>query len=116
MREKIFRFFTFIFILAAVYHALALIFPAYINDGPLWRHTLFIFINLICALFMFWRKRWFIIFLTVLTIQQLYSHGLRAWLWWYDEHHIDYISIGVVIFFPVVFTFFTKDILKKQIP
>lgn len=102
------RIFHIIFIIAAVltfiallYHVKGFFYPT--SETPAWRHAIFVGINSICIYGLLKRPRWFIWFVGILTIQQWYSHGSYAIELWQKQQSIHWISVGVIIFMPVLF-------------
>jgi len=86
---------------AALYHLIGVFYK--VNNSPVWRHILFIGINIVCVYGLLKRPLWFIFFFLSLLIQQLYSHGGDILWHWQHEHRIDWISVGVVTFMPLIF-------------
>ena len=88
-----------LFCVAAVNHAVL----AARGQGVVWRHELFVGINLALAAGLVLRPRWVLLPLALLACQQIPSHGadfVRS----LSEPAIDWPSLGVVFFFPVVLT------------
>lgn len=86
--------YTILFIVVAVYHLVGIFIP--INDSPVWRHALFIVINLYCVYGLHHISKFFVAFFGIFTIQQSYSHGTSI-LQYCKEGRIDYLSIGVIV-------------------
>jgi hypothetical protein len=93
--RALFRLFALFSLGAAAYHAVGLSHP--VNDQPLWRHALFIGIDLSCTYGFLKRPRWFVWFFGALAVQQWYGHG-RSLLRRFAEGHIPWIDIGVLLF------------------
>ncbi|HEY8074420.1 MAG TPA: hypothetical protein VIF62_09925 [Labilithrix sp.] len=73
------------------------------GEGVVWRHELFVGLNLAAALGLVTRPRWMLLPLALLACQQIPSHGadfVRS----LGEPAIDWPSLGVVFFFPAVLT------------
>jgi hypothetical protein len=70
------------FVFAAVFHARAFfdgtVEPRMSSSG----HALFVVINVLAAVGMWRRPRWFVYAFAVLCVQQLVSHGAWAWDAW----------------------------------
>jgi hypothetical protein len=94
-------------IFAAFYHFIGIFYK--LNSSPVWRHILFIVINIVCVYGLLNRPLWFIFFFFLLLIQQLYSHGGDILWHWQHEHRIDWISVGVVILMPAIFVLLLWD-------
>lgn len=89
-------------ICAAAYHGAALALPtfakiAYSAGYPVWRHVLFVMIDMSFAGLLLWRPIWLIWPYTALAVQQLKSHGGPAWIVWQQEGHIAWIDLAVVV-------------------
>ena len=70
------------------------------DPSPLWRHALFVAINLGVAWGCWWQPRWFIWVFGLLLLQQLYSHGAdfaQAW-----PGRVDWRSLLVLLGMPIV--------------
>ena len=89
-----------LFAVAAVNHAVL----ASRGQGVVWRHELFVGINLVLGALIALRPRWALPPIALLSLQQIPSHGMdlvrsfdqpRAQDW-------DWPSLGVVFFFPAV--------------
>ncbi len=100
---------AFAFGLAAVYHLVALITPSLFPLSPAWRHCLFIILNTTASILFARRWTWLWIPFTVLTIQQLISHGSRAYDLWTLHHHADVISIIIILSMPLIAMFLFID-------
>ena len=99
IKKIIFLTFSLLAFVAATYHFIGLF--DQVGKIPAWRHSLFVFIDLIAAYGFVKRPRWFIVFLVTLTLQQWYSHGLYALNLWQNEHMIHWISIAIIILLPL---------------
>jgi hypothetical protein len=93
--------------LAAIYHFAGIFYK--VNSSPVWRHILFIFINLICIYGLLKRPGWFVWFFFLLLLQQLYSHGGDIIGHWKHEQRIDWISMAVVSLMSVAFLLLLFD-------
>ena len=86
------------FVAAAIYHVVATLIPsfgavAYPSGYPVWRHVLFIAINVSMAWLLFGGVRWVIWPIALLTVQIYYGHGRHAWVVWRDEARIEWIDL-----------------------
>lgn len=95
-----FHIFAFFFALGALYHLVGFIDPMLVVPASRERHAVFVLINLVGSGLILWRPPWLIWPFGVLTVQQLYSHGWRAWEWWSRDHQIDWLSLGVMVVLP----------------
>lgn len=106
-RNFIIRIITVIFLVAAIYHLVALF--VHLNDLPLWRQTLFVFVDLFFALAINYLPGYFLFLFVLLLIEQLYSHGNRLINIWVERKEIDWLSLLVLLFLPLVFFFLFFD-------
>lgn len=98
-RKILFYTVALFFFIAAIYHAVGIFYK--VNDVPVWRHALFVAINLFCVYGLLKRPRYFLYFFCVLIIQQYLSHGSQLINLWYMEHRIDWISLAVLVLLPI---------------
>ena len=90
------------FLGAAIYHLAAVLIPpfaavAYPYGYPLWRHALFIAINVSVA-WLFLKRSSLVIWLVALMTLQIYNgHGRYAWMAWSRESRIAWIDVLTVI-------------------
>ena len=91
-----------LFMVAAAYHGIALFQP--VNDSPLWRHALFVAIDLVCAFGSLKRPPWFVWLFALLAIQQCLGHGGRFLSELVHEGHMSWIDLGVILFMPAALT------------
>ena len=87
---------------AALYHVAAIATAnfralAYPATYPLWRHVLFVVINISFGALFLRRATWLIWPYALLVLQIYNGHGVYAWTLWYREGRIDWISIVTVI-------------------
>jgi len=111
-KEIFFTVFAVLGGIAALYHVIGVFYK--VNSSPVWRHCLFILINLVCIYGLIKRPQWFTWFFFVLLLQQLYSHGNDiVWNWKY-AHRVDWISIAVIILIPLTFILLVSDRLNVR--
>ncbi len=108
-----FRILALCFVFTACVHVAAAIRPEIDPEAPTWRHLLFLGINLACVLGLLYRPPLFVLPFTVLTAQQLWTHGGHAIRLWTDEHRIDFPSIAVVIVMPTALALLSIDAWKR---
>jgi hypothetical protein len=87
---------------AAAYHCAALVLPtfaetAYSAGYPIWRHVLFVIIDVSFAGLLLWRPIWLIWPYTVLAVQQLKGHGGWTWTVWQQEGRIAWVDLTTVV-------------------
>lgn len=75
---------------------------------PVWRHTLFIGICVICIYGLLRRPNWFVWFFGILTLQQLYSHGIH-FIDLVQENKVNLIDAAILLLMPLVFILLLKD-------
>ena len=90
------------FLSAAMYHVAAVLIPsfgtyAYPYGYPLWRHALFIAINVSVAWLFLRRSRWVIWLVALMTLQIYNGHGRYAWMTWSRESRIAWVDLLTVI-------------------
>ncbi|HTA84325.1 MAG TPA: hypothetical protein VK783_15380 [Bacteroidia bacterium] len=112
MKVTLLKILSFFFLVAAVYHFVGLL--SKLNTEPLWRNGLFVLINLFCFYGLLNRPKYFIYLFAVLVLQQLYSHGQDILKLWSTYKQIDWLSLGVVIYMPVVFLLLVMDNRNKK--
>jgi hypothetical protein len=97
------RIFLYVFavltLIAATYHFTGIFYK--INNSPVWRHALFVVIDLFCVYGFLKRPRYFIYLYSILIIQQYYSHGQHLINLWNLEHKIHWISLAVLVLIPI---------------
>ena len=98
----------------AVFHVVALFFPAKFPPLPAWRHLLFVGINAASAVFVTTRPRWFVFAFAVLCAQQLVSHGADAWRAWTDMGRVDVASLAVLAIMPLALAALAIDALGER--
>lgn len=90
--------------LAAAYHldafGLACV-HSHVNAAA-WRHLVFTGIDATLGLLLLWRPRWLIVPVTIIAAQALWSHGHGLWLRWHCARQVDWISLAVVLYLPVL--------------
>jgi hypothetical protein len=101
-RDWIYRAGAAVFLAAAIYHLAAVLIPrfgdyAYPAIYPLWRHLLFIAIDLIFSWLLLAHVRWVIWPMALLTLQIYNGHGRYAWMAWSHESRIQWIDVLTVI-------------------
>ena len=100
-RTRLFKIASLLSLLAAVYHLVGIFYP--INSSPAWRHLLFVCVALFCSYGLTKRPKYFVYFFFLLVVQQFYSHGGSLINQWIQYHTIDWISLVLLLFLPVIF-------------
>lgn len=98
-REKTNLLFGLMFGLAAFYHLTGIF--IHVNDASILRHALFVLIDMYCIYGFMFRPGYFNLVFSVLTIQQIYTHGTYLVTLWSLEHRIHWISLAVIILVPL---------------
>ena len=98
-RNKLFKFFAIVLLLAAIYHLAGVFFS--INDSPAWRHALFVIIDLYCVYAILKRPPYIRWLALVFFLQQSYTHGSYMIKLWHDEKQIHWISLFILLCFPL---------------
>jgi hypothetical protein len=91
----------------AIFHVVALFVS--VNDVPLWRHALFIGVNVLCVLGFVKRPRAFVWLFGALVVQQLWSHGGDVVTTWTFAHRIDAMGVGVCLVMPALWVLLLVD-------
>src|SRR5262245_30352888 len=94
--NTLFRSFALLAVAAAAYHLVGLFHQ--VNEAPLWRHALFVAIDVGCALGFLFRPRWFVYVFAVLAVQQCIGHGASFARQYAEFHHIAWADLGVLVF------------------
>jgi hypothetical protein len=90
------------FLGAAIYHLAAMLIPrfaaaAYPSGYPLWRHLLFIAINVSMAWLLLKQVRWVVWLVALMTIQIYSGHGRLAWTMWTRESRVAWVDLLTTI-------------------
>lgn len=105
MKLYVFRAASALFACAAIYHGIGWMDPSLIHPKPQWVHLFFVVLD-IGIVFLFWyAPPWLVFPFGVLTLQQIYSHGTRAWSWWHDQGLVDWASLGIICGLPIALVF-----------
>lgn len=106
-RRVLFLVIAGIFILAVIYHIVAAFYS--IDESPVWRHLLFIAINLFCVYGVLKRPRYFLYFFVLFIVQQYYSHGSYLVMLWQQKNKIHWISIFDLLLLPLILMCLVKE-------
>jgi hypothetical protein len=109
-RHILFMVFAALAFAAMLYHTVGAVQP--FDATPAWRHTLFIGVCTICMYGLLKRPKWFLWFFSVLTVQQLYSHGSHL-IQLLQEDKLNFIDAAVVLLMPLVFILLLMDSKSK---
>jgi hypothetical protein len=111
-REILFKIYAAIAVFITIYHFIGIFYT--INETPIWRHVLFVGINLFCVYGALKRPHYFFYFFCVLCIQQFYSHGHYFMKLWTQQGKIHGISVFEFLFLPLAFLCFMEDFKDKK--
>jgi hypothetical protein len=93
IRDHIFKLLAIGGLLAASWHALAATGVLRSVEGVIWRHWLFVGIDIMVAGYFLKRPLWILPIFAILVVQQTVSHGARAIRIWRDAEQVDWLSI-----------------------
>jgi hypothetical protein len=112
-REIVFAVSAVLFIGAGAYHLYGLI--ASLDDPGLAAfHAAFVVVDPITAYLLLRRPAWLSYAFGVLTVQQIYSHGLEALAAWRTMAVVDYVSLFIIVFMPSLFALIVYDALMRK--
>ena len=112
-REAVFVGSAILFIGAGLYHLYGLI-ASLADPGLAAFHAAFVVIDPVTAYLLLRRPDWFTYAFAVLTVQQIYSHGMAALITWRATSIIDYASLFIVVFMPALFVLVVYDALLRK--
>src|SRR6185503_11326142 len=90
-----------LFIGAALFHLYGLV-TSTGDMGLAAFHAAFVVIDPLTAFLLLRRPDWFPYAFAVLTVQQIYSHGMDALNAWRNAASIDIVSLFIIVFMPVL--------------
>jgi hypothetical protein len=95
--ETLFRLLSFAALLAAGYHLAGVL--GYFPDSraPIWRHMLFVDIDIAASIYFIYRPIWALPLFVVLTVQQSWSHGNALYRRWENQLDVDWLSLATLI-------------------
>jgi membrane-anchored glycerophosphoryl diester phosphodiesterase (GDPDase) len=93
----LFRLLSLAALLAAAYHLAGVL--GYLPDSraPMWRHMLFVGIDIAASIYLNYRPLWALPLFVVLTVQQSWSHGYALYSHWQNMLNIDWLSLATLI-------------------
>jgi hypothetical protein len=94
---------------AAAYHVAGVAGQIPSDGSPLWRHALFVAIDLLGAWYLIRRPIALLPAFVVVVCQQYLSHGSRAMRWWNEFARIDTLSIGTLVMLTVALVLLMLD-------
>jgi hypothetical protein len=111
-RKFWFKIFALLFLMASAYHLIGIFYP--LDTSPIWRHSIFVAINLCCSVLVLKRPKYFFYIAIVLSMQQYYSHGSYFLKLLKEEGKIHWLSIGVFILLPILLLLLWEDYKKND--
>jgi hypothetical protein len=112
-RDMVFAGSAILFVGAGLYHLYGLI--ASLADPNLAAfHAAFVVIDPVTAYLLLRRPDWFPYAFAVLTVQQIYSHGMDALTAWRAMSTIDYVSLFIIVFMPCLLVLVVYDALLRK--
>jgi hypothetical protein len=111
-RQLLFKILSVLAFVLAAYHFVGIFYQ--INPSPPWRHALFVCICLLCSYGFIKRPKYFAYIFLALCVQQFYSHGSFLLSQWSDYSKVDWISLLLLIFLPVIFAALVRDSKTKN--
>lgn len=112
-RDMIFAGSALLFVGAGLYHLYGLI-ASMADPGLAAFHAAFVVIDPVTAYLLLRRPAWFPYAFAVLTIQQIYSHGMEALVAWRAAAAIDYVSLFIIVFMPSLLVIVVYDALLRK--
>ena len=114
IHRNVFYFFAACFVAAGAHHLYEYFVPELRPDYPPMRHVVFLCINLVLAILMVRRTKWFLPFLFLISAQQLYGHGANIIQSFYSSKAALYADWFVVLLVPVILFSYSYDVLSKD--
>jgi hypothetical protein len=112
-RQTIFAISAALFLVAAVFHLYGLLLSG--GDPKLMAfHGAFVIIDPLTASFLLKRPGWFPYAFAVLTVQQIYSHGMDALTAWRAVSRVDFISLFIIVFMPALLALLIYDAVNRK--
>ncbi|HUR12811.1 MAG TPA: hypothetical protein VM012_15650 [Flavitalea sp.] len=110
-KNKIFNTLAVLSSIAAAYHFFGMF--SKMDQLPVWRHGIFLILDVFCVYGLVKRPRFFVIFFVAFTMQQLYVHGSDLYEMWKYEHRIHWNSVFVLAILPVALVLLITDFFHQ---
>lgn len=110
-KNKIFIVLAVFITIAAVYHLLGIFYN--LDHLPVWRHAIFMTVDLFCVYGLIKRPGYFVVLFIVFTIQQYYSHAPYLVETWQNQHAIHWKSVFVLALLPIALTLLIADYFSQ---
>ena len=98
-RVILFKVFAGLACVAGIYHFIGVFYK--VDESPVWRHILFVAINIFCVYGFLKRPKYFTWFVALLFVQQCYSHGTYMVNLGLQTKHIHWISVSDLLLLPI---------------
>lgn len=100
-RQLLFKIASGLSLIVGLFHLTGVFYP--VNEAPVWRHIIFVFVNFISVYGFLKRPKWFIYAFIPLLFQQFYSHGSVFYNKWTIHSEVGYIDGALLILLPIFF-------------
>ena len=110
-RSILFVVFAVLLSLAAVYHMAGIFYM--VNNMPVWRHFLFVVIDLFFVYGALKRPKYFAWLVVFFVVQQYYSHGTYLMDMWIEKKQIHWFSIFDLLLCPIALICVMEDYKMK---
>ena len=111
-RTILFKVFAGLACLAGTYHFVGVFFK--VDESPIWRHLLFVGINIFCVYGFLKRPKYFVFLVALLFVQQCYSHGTYMVNLWIKTKQIHWISVFDLLLLPIGLICLIEDYKLKN--
>lgn len=98
-RSNLFIVFALLFSLASIYHFVGIFYS--VNNSPIWRHFLFVGIDLYFVYGLLKRPKYFVYLFAIFLLQQFYTHGNYLINMWTEKKQVHWISVFTIILLPI---------------
>lgn len=98
--------------MAGTYHFVGVFYK--VDESPIWRHLLFVGINIFCVYGFLKRPKYFVFFIALLYVQQCYSHGTYMFNLWIKTKQIHWISAFDLLLLPIGLICLIEDFKFKN--
>jgi len=112
IRNNLFVGFAVLFLSAAIYHFIGIIYT--INDSPVWKHSLFVVIDLFFVYAILKRTKYFVYLFSFFLLEQYYSHGTYLIDIWSEKHQVHWISVFILILLPIALICLIEENKQKK--
>jgi hypothetical protein len=114
MNRNVFRVLAIGASCAAAYHVAGACGLIDSDSAPVWRHSVFVGVNLAAVWYFLRRPIAALPIFLLLFVQQLYAHGGRALRWWTNEGRVDVLSIVTLTFLSLAVILLVLDARERS--